>query len=65
MAYNIIVERYLPRAEIVYDRYHMQTQFGRDVLGGLRLSEARAHKAEAERIGKQASLENDQERGKC
>ena len=28
----------------------------------MRLGEARAHKAEAERIGKQASLENDMER---
>lgn len=63
-SYNVLVERYLPHAEIVYDRYHMQAQFGRDVLGVVRLSEARAHKAEAERIGKEASLENDQERRK-
>ena len=46
-SYNRLVEEYLPRACIVYDRYHMQAQFGKDVLGAVRLSEARAHKEQA------------------
>lgn len=43
-SYHILVKQHLPQAEIVYDRYHMQAQFGKDVLGVVRLSEARAHK---------------------
>jgi transposase len=31
-SYNTLVKQYLPQAEIVYDRYHVQAQFGRDVL---------------------------------
>ena len=42
-AYNVLVEEHLPKAKIVYDRYHMQAQFGRDVLGVVRLEEARKH----------------------
>ncbi|HCJ96884.1 MAG TPA: hypothetical protein DHV76_07525 [Ruminococcaceae bacterium] len=29
------------KARIVYDRFHMQSQFDRDVLGAVRLDEAR------------------------
>ena len=43
-SYHILVRKHLPDAEIVYDRYHMQAQFGKDVLGVVRLTEARAHK---------------------
>ena len=43
-SYHILVRDHLPDAEIVYDRYHMQAQFGKDVLGVVRLTEARAHK---------------------
>ena len=32
-SYNALIEQHLPHAAIVYDRYHMQTQFGKDVLG--------------------------------
>jgi len=39
----VLVEEHLPKAKIVYDRYHMQAQFGRDVLGVVRLEEARKH----------------------
>lgn len=46
-SYNRLVEENMPYASIVYDRYHMQAQFGKDVLGAVRLDEARAHKAEA------------------
>lgn len=34
----------MPYAEIVYDRYHMQAQYGKEVLGVVRLDEARKHK---------------------
>ena len=44
-SYNTLVEKYLPDAKIVYDRYHMQAQFGKEVLGVVRLEEARKHKA--------------------
>ena len=44
-SYNKLVTKHLPKAQIVYDRFHMQSQFGRDVLGAVRLDEARRHKA--------------------
>ncbi len=44
-SYNKLVTKHLPKAQIVYDRFHMQSQFGRDVLGVIRLDEARRHKA--------------------
>ncbi len=44
-SYHILVEKHLPQARIVYDRYHMQAQFGKDVLGSVRLEEAKAHQA--------------------
>ena len=47
-AYNRLVAEYLPNAEIVYDRYHFQADFGKNVLGCVRLDEAREHKAKAE-----------------
>ena len=40
-SYNKLVTKDLPNARIVYDRFHMQSQFGRDVLGTVRLDEAR------------------------
>ena len=46
-SYHILVRKHLPDARIVYDRYHMQAQFGKDVLGVVRLTEARAHKEKA------------------
>jgi transposase len=49
-SYNILVERHLPHAEIVYDRYHMQAQFGKEVLGVVRLQEARAHRQQSEEL---------------
>ena len=49
-SYNRLVEKYLPQAEIVYDRYHMQAQFGKEVLGVVRLEEARKHKELSEKI---------------
>ena len=49
-SYNILVEKHLPHAEIVYDRYHMQAQFGKEVLGVVRLQEARAHKQQSKEL---------------
>jgi len=46
-SYNRLVQKHLPNAAIVYDRYHVQAQFGRDVLGQVRLDEARRHKENA------------------
>lgn len=43
-SYHLVVKKHMPQVQIVYDRYHMQAQFGKDVLGAVRLSEARAHK---------------------
>jgi len=49
-SYHILVKEHLPQARIVYDRYHMQAQFGKDVLGVVRLTEARAHKEKADAL---------------
>ena len=51
-SYNNLVEKYLPNAAIVYDRYHMQAQYGKDVLGVVRLAEARKHKEAASQLQK-------------
>ena len=51
-SYHILVREHLPDARIVYDRYHMQAQFGKDVLGVVRLTEARAHKEKADTLRK-------------
>ncbi|HAN42892.1 MAG TPA: hypothetical protein DCP98_05635 [Sphaerochaeta sp.] len=34
----------------MYDRYHMQAQFGKDVLGAVRLQEARAHRQQSKEL---------------
>lgn len=49
-SYHILVKEHLPYARIVYDGYHMQAQFGKDVLGVVRLTEARAHKGRADAL---------------
>lgn len=49
-SYNKLVQEKMPYAEIVYDRYHMQAQFGKDVLGVVRLEEARKHKQASKEI---------------
>lgn len=49
-SYNALVKEHLPQAEIVYDRYHVQAQFGRDVLGRVRLDAARAHNEAAKKL---------------
>lgn len=49
-SYNRLVEKNMPHADIVYDRYHMQAQFGKNVLGVVRLDEARIHREKSKRI---------------
>ncbi len=49
-SYHLVVQEKLPAAAIVYDRYHMQAQFGKEVLGAVRLEEARRHNAQAKAL---------------
>lgn len=60
-SYNKLVTKYLPHAQIVYDRFHMQSQFGRDVLGVVRLDEARKHKARSKEILADINDDTDKE----
>lgn len=61
-SYHILVKEHLPHARIVYDRYHMQAQFGKDVLGVVRLTEARAHKERADALRESLSKLYGEER---
>ena len=49
-SFNRLVEEYMPKTEIVYDRYHMQAQYGKNVLGSVRLEEARKHQDKANEL---------------
>ena len=49
-SYNALVSEHMPWAEIVYDRYHMQAQFGKDVLGAVRLDEVRKNRDNARQL---------------
>ena len=60
-SYNKLVTKHLPKAHIVYDRFHMQSQFGRDVLGVIRLDEARRHKTKEKEILADISDDTDKE----
>ena len=60
-SYNKLETKHLPKAQIVYDRFHMQSQFGRDVLGVVRLNEARRHKAKEKEILADISDDTDKE----
>ena len=60
-SYNKLVTKDLPKARIVYDRFHMQSQFGRDVLGAVRLDKARRHKAKEKEILADISDDTDKE----
>lgn len=64
-SYNILFTEKLPKAVIVYDRYHMQAQYGKEVLGAVRLDEARNHQKEAKELLKAASIQNDPEQKRC
>ena len=58
-SYHALVEKYMPDAEIVYDRYHVQAQFGRDVLGQVRLEQAREHQKKAKELSGQEGSKED------
>ena len=60
-SYNKLVTKHLPKAQIVYDRFHMQSQFGRDVLGVVRLDETRRLKAKEKEILADISDDTDKE----
>ena len=49
-SYNQLVTKHLPNAQIVYDRFHVQSQYGRDVLGVVRLNEVRKRRNTAKEI---------------
>ena len=64
-SYNILVERHLPHAEIVYDRYHMQARFGKYVPGVVRLQEAKAHKQQSGELIEASRQEESAEERRC
>lgn len=51
-SYHSLVEANLPHVQIVYDRYHMQAQYGRDVMGVVRLEEAQKHRDASKELTK-------------
>ena len=63
-SYHKLVEEKMPYAEIVYDRYHMQAQYGKEVLGVVRLDEARKHKNNSQEILKSITDETKKEKRK-
>lgn len=63
-SYNYLINKYLPNSKIIYDRYHMQSQFGREVIGSVRLSEAKKHKKEATKLNDSASKIEDKSQKK-
>lgn len=58
-SFNILIKKYLPSAVVVYDRFHMQAQFGRDILGVVCLNEAEGHQNLAKDLKKQADRKPD------
>ena len=60
-SYNLLIEKYLPQATIIYDRYHMQAQYGREVLGVVRLNAVKAHRQQAALLAQQANNETHNE----
>lgn len=61
-SYHLLVKEMLPNAQIVYDRYHMQAQYGKEVLGVVRLEEARQHKSHSSQIAASLSGAAPEER---
>lgn len=58
-SFNKLVKEHIPHADIVYDRYHFQAQFGKDVLGAVRLEEARECKQRAEDLTESINNSDD------
>ena len=54
-SYHILVKQKMPGVQIVYDRFHMQAQYGKEVLGVVRLAEARKHKALSQELNEKLS----------
>ena len=61
-SYHLLVEEKLPEVDILYDRYHMQAQYGKDVLGVVRLQEARKHKEQAATLAQSISALDTEEK---
>ncbi len=65
-SYNRLVEEYLPHVAIIYDRYHMQAQYGKEVLGSIRLEEARKHQAQVQvRMQQMKQSQSKEEKKVC
>lgn len=60
-SYNLLFAEKLPKAVIVYDHYHMQAQYGKEVLGVVRLEEARNHQKDAKEFLESAYGQSDPE----
>lgn len=63
-SYSKLISKHLPWAEIVYDRYHMQAQFGKEVLGAVRLEEARRHQKKSNELSREAETCEDRNEAK-
>ena len=50
VAYNQLVEQYLPHVDIVYDRYHMQADYGKNVTGQISIEIARENHLKAKEL---------------
>ena len=61
-SYHLLVKEFLPEAQIVYDRYHMQAQYGKEVLGVVRLEEARKHRTQSVQLSTRLSEAAAEER---
>ena len=59
VAYNQLVEEYLSYVDIVYDRYHMQADYGKNVMGQIRLEIARENHLKAKELYDIVKCEQD------
>lgn len=59
VAYNQLIKKYLPHIDIVYDRYHFQSDYGKNVMGKVRLDIARENKEKADTLKLQIDTEED------
>ena len=58
-SYNQLIEEKMPWAKVVYDRYHLQAQYGKEVLGVVRLTEAERHKQKSRQLQASAREQKD------
>ena len=59
VAYNQLVEQYLPHVDIVYDRYHMQADYGKNVMGQISIEIARENYLKAKELYDIVKCEQD------